>query len=209
MYWRIDEGKYLSSGRWLIVISPLPSVRITRAMAALRRPTALTVSIVQRKVLGDLFHCVDVKHHGILGFVGMVGPVVHVQVLDELAPKTVFGEHALHHADVEGVHACLEVLVVRFLHQDGGCELTLAAGITCEVQVDAVIPFVAGENHLLGIDDDDIVSALHEGGVAGLVLSTQNFRNLRAKTAEHLVGCVNHNPLFLDAFGVRGKGLVT
>ena len=39
------RGKYTSIGRLLMVIVPLPSFTITRAMAALRRPTALTVSM--------------------------------------------------------------------------------------------------------------------------------------------------------------------
>ena len=40
------RGKYTSRGRWLMVMTPLPSLRITRATAALRRPTALTFSIL-------------------------------------------------------------------------------------------------------------------------------------------------------------------
>ena len=96
---------------------------------------------------------------------GMLGAVVDVEVVDEFASETVFGEHAFHNAKEQGVLACLDVLVERFLHQTFGSELTLTAGISGEVEVDAVGPFFAGELHFVGVDDDYIVATFHVGGI--------------------------------------------
>ena len=130
-------------------------------MAALRRPTALTVSIVQRWVR-RLFHFVEVKHFGILRFVGMVGAIVHVQILDEFTAKTVLGEHAFYYTEVEGVHAGFEVLVVGFFHQHFGGELALTAGVSLLIVINAVCHLITCKHALFGIDDNHIVAALNE-----------------------------------------------
>ena len=93
---------------------------------------------------------------------GMVGPIVDMEVLDELASQTVFGEHAFYHAEVEGMHAGFEVLVVRFLHKHLASKLELAAGIAGEVEIDVVGPLVTGKNHFVSVDDDHIVATLNE-----------------------------------------------
>ena len=139
---------------------------------------------------------------------GMVGAVVDVHVLDKATADAVFGEHALHHADEQGVHAGLEVLVERFLHQHFGSQLALAAGIAGVVEVDVVGHLFTGEDDLVGVDDDYIVAALGVGSVGGFVFSAQDFGNFRAEAAEHLVGGVDHNPFFLDALCAGRNGLV-
>lgn len=69
--------------------------------------------------------------------------------------------------------AGLEMLVERLLHQHFGGELALSAGIACVVEVDLVGPFLAGEDYLVGIDDDDVVAAFNEWRVAGLVFAAK------------------------------------
>ena len=132
----------------------------------------------------------------------MVRSVVDVEVFDEFASQTVFGEHAFNYMDVEGVHTGLEVLVERFLHQNLGGGLALSAGVAGVGVVDAVGHLLAGEYALVGIDDDNIVAALHEGRVRGLVLAAQDFGNFRAEAAQNLVGGVNHHPFALHALSV-------
>lgn len=134
----------------------------------------------------------------------MVGTIVHVHVLDQTTTKTVFGEHAFHHLDEEGMHTGLDVFVERFLHQNLGVGVTLSAGITGECEVFAVCHLFAGKNHLVGINDDNIVAAFNVGRIAGLVLATQNFGNFRAKATEMLVGGIDEEPLFFHALSVGG-----
>lgn len=133
---------------------------------------------------------------------GVVGTIVDVHVLNESATQTIFGEHTFHDADEEGVHAGLDVLVERFLHQDLGSEFTLTAGITGIVQIDFVGELLAGEYNLVGVDDDDIVTALHVGAVGGFVFAAEEFGDFCAKTTENLVGGIDYNPLVIDALRV-------
>lgn len=129
-------------------------------------------------VCEGLFNGVDVENAGVLGFVGMLGAVVDVHVLDDGTAETVLGKHAFHHFDEEGVIAGLEVLVHRLLLEINGSEDALATGIAGEAEVLAVGPFLAGELHLVGIDDDYIVAAIYVGRVAGLVLAAKNLGDL-------------------------------
>lgn len=156
-----------------------------------------------------LLDSVDVDHLGVLGLVGMVGTVVDVEVLDELTSETVFGKHALHDAEVEGVHTRFEVLVEGFLHQYLGSFHTLSAGIAGVAEVDFVGHLVAGHDDFVGIDDDHIVAAGHIGGVAGLVFAAEDLSHLRAESTEYLIGSVDDDPFLLDALGIGGKGFVT
>lgn len=156
-----------------------------------------------------LLDSVDVNHLGVLGLVGMVGTVVDVEVLEKLTSETVFGEHTLDNAEVEGVHARLEVLVEGFLHQHFRGLHALPAGVTGVVVVNLLCHLVAGQNDFVGVDDDHIVAASHVGGVAGLVFAAEDLGHLRAESSEDLVGSVDDDPFLLDALGIGGKGLVT
>lgn len=139
---------------------------------------------------------------------GVVGTVVDVHVLDEATADAVLGEHTFHHANEEGVHAGLEVLIERFLHQNLGGSLTLAAGISGVVEVYAIGHFLAGKNNFVGIDNDYVVAALHVGGVAGFVFTAQQFCHFCAKTTEYLIGGVDNDPLVLYFVGVGEYGAV-
>ena len=139
----------------------------------------------------------------------MVGTIVHVHVLDQTTAQTVFGKHTLHDAHEQGVHALvLIVLLERFLHQHFGSGLTLTTGIAGVVKVDAVGHFFAGENDLVGVDDDDIVAALHVGGVAGFVFAAKQLCHFCAQTAENLVGGVDNHPLVLYFLSVGELGAI-
>lgn len=151
-----------------------------------------------------LLNCVDFNHLGVLSLVGMVGAIVHVEVLDELTTEAVLGKHTLDYVEVEGMHTRLEVLVERLLHQSLGSILTLTAGVTGVVIINTISHLFAGEDNLVGVDDDNVVAASYVRRVAGLVLSAENFRNFRAKAAEYLVGSIDDHPLLLYALGVGG-----
>ncbi len=155
-----------------------------------------------------LLDSVDVNHLGVLSLVGMVGTIVDMEVLDELATEAVLGEHALDYMDVEGVHTRFEVLVERLLHQCLGGLLALSTGISGVAVIDPVSHLFAGQDNLVGVDDDDIVAASHVGGVAGLVFASEDFGHLRAESTEHLIGGIDEDPFLLYALGIGGKGFV-
>ena len=151
----------------------------------------------------------EIKHFEVLVLERMFRTVEHMQVLEELAAKTVLGEHTLDNTHVERVHTGFEVLVERFLQQDFGGELTLATGIACVGVINAVCPFLAGENHFVGVDDDHIVAALHERRITGFVFAAENFCDFRADAAEHQVGGIDQHPLLGAMLGIGGDGFVT
>ena len=57
---------------------------------------------------------------------------------------------------------------------------------------DVVFALVAGQLHLFGIDDDDIVAAIHVRRIGGLVLAAQPDRDDRGKPAQHQAVGVDH-----------------
>lgn len=138
----------------------------------------------------------------------MVRTVVDVHVFDQATTNTVFGQHAFHHAYEEGMNAGLDVFVERFLHQDLGGELTLAAGVAGVVEVDAVGHFFASQTHFVGVDDDDVVATFYVGRIGGFVFAAQQFGNFCAKTAKNLVGCIDNDPFVLNLLSIGEFGAV-
>ncbi len=139
----------------------------------------------------------------------MVGTIEHVHILNQTATKTVFGKHAFHNLDEEGVHTGLDVFVERFLHEDLSIGVTLTAGIAGVRKIFAVCPFFASENHFVGIDNDYVVAALHVGRIRRLILAAEDFSDLRAKTTKMLVGGVDEKPLLFNALSVGSQSFVT
>ena len=144
---------------------------------------------------------VHVYNVGVLGFVRVFAAGVDIEVTQQLVAQTVFGKHTFYYL-VEEVFGAL-------LHEVGRCMQVLAAGITRETNVYAVIPFFAGEFHFVGIDDDDIVAAVYVRSVAGFVFSSQEFGYLGSDATQRLAGGIYHNPLFLGGCLVHRNGLVT
>ena len=140
---------------------------------------------------------------------GVVRTVVHVHVLNEATADTVLGEHTLHNVHEQGVHTLfLIVLLERFLHEHFGSGLALTAGIAGVAEIYTVGHLLAGENNLVGVDDDYIVAALHVGGVAGFVFAAKQFCHFGAKTAKNLVGGVDYHPLVLNLLSIGEFGAI-
>ena len=57
--------------------------------------------------------------------------------------------------------------------------------------------FLAGENGLIGVDDDDKVTAVYVGGEVGLVLAPQQVGGNHSGPAQGLARCVENVPLAL------------
>lgn len=125
---------------------------------------------------------------------------IDLQILEDSFAQTGLGKHTFNRFfDHER----------RFLRQIvGGRSETLASRETGVARVDLVGHLVARELHLVRVDDDDIITAIDVGRVAGLVLASEDLRDLRCKTSQYLVRRVDHHPLFGRGRGVGRDSLV-
>ena len=64
----------------------------------------------------------------------------------------------------------------------------------------------AGELHLLRVDHDDVVAAIHVRREGRLVLAAKDARDLRRQAAEDQTMGIDHEPLLLDLRGLGGIG---
>ena len=148
----------------------------------------------------SLFHFIDVQNYRILVGERMLASVEDMEVGELGRAELCLGEHAFYHLDEEGVLA-LDGHAVRFLHEVGGSERALAAGIARVAEIFALVHLVAVENHFVGVDHDHVVTAIEIGCLVRFLFAAKDQCHLRAETAEHLVGSVNHHPFLLDCSG--------
>lgn len=128
---------------------------------------------------------------------------IDVEVVEQLGAQAVLGEHALYHAVEQAIGT------VGLGHDTGGRALALAAGVARVREVNAVGPFLTGQLHLVGIDDNHVVATVHVRGEIGFVLTAQQLGYFRAKASQHLVGSVDYDPFLVCRDFVRRNGLVT
>lgn len=129
------------------------------------------------------------------------GTGIHVEVAEQLIAQTIFGQHAFYHFAEEaiftlGLEAC------------GGC-LALSTGVAGVAQIDAIVPLVAGQNDFVGINHDDIVSAIHVRSEVGFVLAPEQLGDLGAQASQRLAVCIDDHPFLVYGCFVRRNGLVT
>ena len=68
---------------------------------------------------------------------------------------------------------------------------------------------VPSKPDLVGVDNDDIIAAVHVRSIAWLVLSAKHKSYSGSKTSEHQIGSIDENPLFLDIASLERYCLVT
>ena len=78
-----------------------------------------------------------------------------------------------------------------------------AAGITGVRAVVLLLELLAGEHGLLGVDDDDKVTAVNVRSVVGLELAAQQISSERCGLAHRLAGCIQNVPLAGDGVLVQ------
>ncbi len=134
----------------------------------------------------------------------MIRTIVHMHITYYAATETVLRQHTFHHLDKQGVITGLDALVKRLLEKHLRCGNALPARIAGVRKILAVGHFFTCEHDFVGIDNDYIVTALHERRIARFVLATKNFGNFCAQTAKNLVGGIYHHPFALNALSVWG-----
>ena len=58
--------------------------------------------------------------------------------------------------------------------------------------MELLLQLLAGQDSLIAVDDDDVVTAVNVGGESGLVLAAQDDSSLGSNAAEGLAGGVDH-----------------
>ena len=110
--------------------------------------------------------------------------------------------------DVAGHHAAdgqLHGQLGLVLHQQTVLGLVQATGITAVGAVELLLQLLAGQNGLLGVDDDDEIAAVSVRGVLGLMLAAQQSGSGGSGLTEGLASRVQNVPLADDVALVGHK----
>ena len=130
----------------------------------------------------------------------MLWACVNIQVVDELVTKTGLWEHSFDGPPDEfGWSLCEDLLRSRE---------TLSTRITGVTDINTIVHLVSLEHDLLGVDDDDVVTAIYMRSEARLVLATEDKGNPGSKTTECQICGIDDKPLFLYSCRIEGNCLV-
>ena len=93
------------------------------------------------------------------------------------------------------------------LHQDLVLGLLQAAGVAGVSAVVLLLELLAGEDGFLGVDDDDVVTAVNIGGVIGFELAAEQVGRESGGLAHGLAGCIKDVPFAGNGLlGKHGSG---
>ena len=120
----------------------------------------------------------------------MLSALVQVQTGQCVLAQGVLGQHAL--------DGQLHSVVGAVLHHDAGLGFLQTADPAGNAVVGLLLQLLAGQNSLVGVDDDDEVTAVNVGSEIDLVLAAQDVCSLDSGTAQGLTGSVDDIPLALQ-----------
>ncbi len=80
------------------------------------------------------------------------------------------------------------------------------SGVARMTVIDLLLALAAGESHLLGIDDDDIVTAIEMRREQGLVLAAQAIGDNGGKAPDDQAVGIDQDPFLVDFRGFCGIG---
>src|SRR5204863_244983 len=82
-----------------------------------------------------------------------------------------------------------------------------AADIAGVMVIDLLLQLLAGQQDLGGIDDNDIVAAIHMRGVGRLVLAAQTHGDDGGQAAHNQAGGIDHDPLLFNLAMMMGAAI--
>ena len=129
--------------------------------------------------------------------------IVNEEVVHQRTTERALWQHTLDSVTEDLVHS------IRTLAQLCWSVEALTTWITSVTSVNLICFLLTCENYLSGIDNDYVVTTIYVWSESWLVLSAEQFSNLRAEATYNLVGSVDYDPLFLSCFLVYGNSLVT
>ena len=148
-----------------------------------------------------LSYVVNIDCFGVLTLVGVLRTGIDIKVAVQSVSKTVLRKHS-----TDGVLQHALRMAGKHLGRGG---LALASRISGIALVNLVGHLLAGENYLLGIDDDHVVAAINMRCEARFGLATQYVGYAGGQTAYGLVLGINKHPFLLDGVFVGGDCFVT
>src|SRR5690349_17393715 len=129
----------------------------------------------------------------------MIVPRVDLELPQLLGSEAVVGQHALDGPADDLLRPAGEEVTQGLLLE--------AAGIPAVALVQLRLELVPGHGDPGGVQDDDVVAAVHVGRIGGLVLALEDVRDPRREAAERLVRRVDDVPASLDLALPRRIGL--
>src|SRR5690606_28698475 len=129
------------------------------------------------------------------------GAIVEVQSLHLHAAERATWNHALNSL----LKHALREAAVENLSSGDALDTAGIAGVTV---VGLFVALLAGEHHLVGVDDDNMVTAVNVRGVAWLVLAAQNVGDDRSHAADHQTFGIDQMPILVDLGRLNRPGLL-
>ncbi len=128
---------------------------------------------------------------GLLRLMRMLGTGIDPQVAELLTAKRTARDHAAHGVleDALGMTPLEQLALGAVLDAAG------MAGVPVEA---ALIELVAGQLHLVGIDDDDVVAHVHMRGEGRQMLAAQTHGDDRGQATHDQIRRVDQDPLLVD-----------
>src|SRR5437868_3477052 len=127
----------------------------------------------------------------------MIRTGVHLQLAVHRLADLRLREHAAHGV----LHEALRMA----LTDDARARLPKSAFVSAVLAINFLVFFAAGEFDLRGVDDDDVIAGVDEGGIRRFVLALKNARRASGDAAEYLAVGVNQMPARAGR-GVIGAG---
>ena len=121
---------------------------------------------------------------------GMLSALVQVQTGHSVLAQSVLGQHAL--------DSQLHSVVGAGFHHGASLGFLQTADPAGNAVVGLLIQLLTGQNSLVGVDDDDEVTAVNVGNEIDLVLAAQDVSSLNSGTAQGLASCIDDLPLALQ-----------
>ena len=130
----------------------------------------------------------------------MLAATVNAEFADDVTAQAVVRDHSF-----DGIedHFVSAPGVAHFL---GGCFM-VTTNEPCEPVVFLFHFFLAGQDDLISVDDDNEVTTINVWGKDGFVFAAEDYGGMHSNITQHSVGCVDHIPFAFDVYGFGGKGL--
>src|SRR5690606_3201739 len=141
-----------------------------------RQPGTRWWSRFPRSLCAHLRDLADLERLGLLCRVRVLRPRVHLQLLGLRPTELVLRQHALD----DLLHQALRLGVQQLAEGP----LAQTTRVTAVPVGQLLVALVAGQDDLLRVDDDDVITTVHVRGVRWLVLAAQQGRDLGRQAAE-------------------------
>lgn len=130
----------------------------------------------------------------------MLWACINIQVVEELVTKAVLREHTL--------YCSLDQCCWSLCEDITWCGESLSTWISCVTDINSVCHLLALEGDLLGVNYDNVVTAVYVRSVTRLCLTAKDKSNSGSKTTEWNVCRIDNDPAFFYSCLIEADCLV-